>query len=188
MLVSYFYICHSSSLHNPGHELKNESCMVISNLLSYLGFCHFPPHLSKTSDYWIFFNFIFNFKILSLLLKDLINPFLSKLHWQISSTLFCFFFVFLLPYPFFLLFVWFSLISCYFLNNFLLCENEKHFLLCSISHPLYCGNFHCSYCFIVGIESRVGFCKLEYKVLAIIWHKITWKYTNNSSKYTYTTV
>ena len=120
MLVSYFYICHSSSLHNPGHELKNESCMVISNLLSYLGFCHFPPHLSKTSDYWIFFNFIFNFKILSLLLKDLINPFLSKLHWQISSTLFCFFFVFLLPYPFFLLFVWFSLILCFQPFDFLL--------------------------------------------------------------------
>ena len=37
-------------------------------------------------------------------------------------------------------------------------------------------------------EGRVGFCKLRYKFLAIIWHKITWKYTNNSSKYTYTTM
>ena len=103
-----------------------------------------------------------------------------------------FFFSLILSFSYLSDFLWFFvsslLISCYFLNNFLLCENEKHFLLCSISHPLYCGNFHCSYCFIVGIESRVGFCKLEYKVLAIIWHKITWKYTNNSSKYTYTTV
>ena len=156
--------------------------MAISNLLSYLGFCHFPPHLSKKSDYWIFFIFIFNFNISSVLLKDCINPFLSKLRWQISSTHFCFCFVFLLSYSSFLLFLCFSLVACFQPFDFLL-----FFWTILMRNNFYYVTYLIRYIGVISIphfildaqprifESKIGFCKLEYKFLAIIWHKIAWK-------------
>ena len=59
-----------------------------------LGFCNFRLIFQKENDYWNFFIFIFSFKSSSLLLKDFINLFHSKLLWKISSTLFCFCFAF----------------------------------------------------------------------------------------------
>ena len=106
--------------------------MAISNLLSYLRSCHFPSHLSIKSDYSIFFICIFNFKISSLLLKDCINPFLSK----VTLTNFFDLFLLLLCFPFVLFFLSLisllffdclfpALISCYFLNNF---RNIFHYI------------------------------------------------------------
>ena len=69
--------------------------------LSYLGFCHFLPHFFKKSDYWIFFVFIFNFKISPLLLKDCTNLLISKLRCQIYLTTF----LLLLCFPFVLFFL-----------------------------------------------------------------------------------
>ena len=74
--------------------------MAISNLLSYLGFCHFPLDLSKKRLLDIFLSLFLILKSRFLLFKDYISLFLPNLLWQISSTLFCFCFVFLLSYLF----------------------------------------------------------------------------------------
>ena len=187
--VTFIIATISCSMNNYTHEQKNESCMALS--IETLYSRNDRPWLVPISSSYslkIFFILISSFKISSLVLKDCIfsfHSFLDKFLQHIFALFsFCLIFFCLWFSAFLLLFVFGFFISFFctilirnifyhigfFTRHILVIKSALIILLQARSQE----------CLRWGSSSKPG-----YNIFRILWNKISWKHTNNFSKYHY---